>query len=81
MRVRRKELGNKNICGRKIEELRTAKGYKQKYIVEKLAIRGITMNISTLSKIEGQFRQLCDYELFAIAEILEVSAYDLIAEK
>ena len=52
MRVRRKELGNKNICGRKIEELRTAKGYKQKYIVEKLAIRGINMNISTLSKIE-----------------------------
>ena len=72
MRTRRIPLGHKNIAGHRIEQFRTAKGLKQKYIVEKLRIRGISLSVSTLSKIEGQVRLLCDYELAAIAEILDV---------
>lgn len=79
MRIRKQPLGTSNISGKKIEELRKSKGYKQKYIVEKLKIRGIDMTVSSLSKIEGQIRQVADYELAALADILDVSVLDLLA--
>ena len=72
MRVRKAPIGNKNIAGQNIERIRSEKGLKQKYIIEKLHIRGIDLSVSTYSKIEGQLRLLCDYELAAIAEILDV---------
>lgn len=72
MRVRKAPIGNKNIAGQNIERIRAEKGLKQKYIIEKLHIRGIDLSVSTYSKIEGQLRLLCDYELAAIAEILDV---------
>ena len=78
MRVRKQPLGTSNISGCKIEKIRKAKGLKQKYIIEKLQIRGINMTISSLSKIEGQLRQVTDYELVAIADILEVPMTDLV---
>lgn len=71
-------IGDKNIAGQKIESVRLQKGLKQKYMVERLNIRGIDMSVSTYSKIEGQIRLLCDYELAAIAEILEVDVKQLL---
>ena len=79
MRIRKQPVGTSNISGKKIEELRKSKGYTQKYIVEKLKIRGIDITISSLSKIEGQIRQVADYELAALADILDVSVLDLLA--
>ncbi len=78
MRTRIMPIGEKNIAGQKIEAIRLQKGLKQKYIIEKLKIRGIDMSVSTFSKIEGQLRLLCDYELAAIAEILEVDVKQLL---
>ncbi len=80
MRVRKQPLGESNISGSKIEKIRKSKGLKQKYIIEKLKIRGINMTISSLSKIEGQLRQVADYELVAIADILEVPITDLVKD-
>lgn len=78
MRIRKQPLGTSNITGKRIEELRKEKGYKQKYIVDKLKIRGIDITVSSFSKIEGQIRQVADYELAAIADILDVSVAELL---
>ncbi len=80
MRTRKAPIGNKNIAGQNIERIRLEKGLKQKYIIEKMRIRGINLSISTYSKIEGQLRLLCDYELAAIAEILDVPVSSLLVE-
>lgn len=80
MRVRKQPLGNSNISGSKIERIRKTKGLKQKYITEKMQIRGINMTVSSLSKIEGQLRQVCDYELAAIADILDVPVAELLSD-
>lgn len=80
MRTRSLPLGDKNIAGRRIEQIRTDKGWRQRYIVEKLRMRGIDISVSTFSKIEGQSRLLCDYELAAIAEILDVPLTELIRQ-
>ena len=46
---------------------------KQKDLLALLQIRGIDLNASGLSKLEGQLRGVTDYELKAIAESLNVS--------
>ncbi len=73
MRTRKQELGDKNIVGAKVEQQRKSIGMKQKDLLAQLQIRGIDLNSSGLSKLEGQLRGVADYELKAIAEVLGVS--------
>ena len=73
MRIRKQELGDMNIVGAKIESQRQALGMKQKDLLAQLQVKGIDLNSSGLSKIEGQLRGVSDYELKAIAESLDVS--------
>jgi transcriptional regulator with XRE-family HTH domain len=46
---------------------------KQKELLAKLQAAGIDLNASGLSKLEGQIRYVTDYELSALADILNVS--------
>lgn len=73
MRIRKQVLGTKNIVGAKVEEQRKLIGMKQKDLLAQLQIKGIDLNASGLSKLEGQLRGVADYELKAIAEVLGVS--------
>ena len=73
MRVRKKGIGDSNIVGKKIEQRRKSIGMKQQDLLAQIQIRGIEMNASGLSKIEGQIRHVNDYELVAFADILGVS--------
>lgn len=73
MRTRKQELGDKNIIGSKVEQQRKTIGMKQKDLLAQLQIRGVDLNSSGLSKLEGQLRGVADYELKAIAEVLGVS--------
>lgn len=73
MRIRKQALGTRNICGSKVEQRRKAIGMKQKDLLTQLQIKGIDLNASGLSKLEGQLRSVNDYELVAIAETLGVT--------
>ena len=73
MRLRKQEIGTKNIVGRRIEQARKAVGMKQKELLAQLQVNGVDMNASGLSKLEGQIRFVTDVELVALADILEVS--------
>lgn len=73
MRIRKQPLGDRNICGERVEERRRAIGMKQKDLLTQLQIRGVDLNASGLSKLEGQLRSVCDSELIALAEVLNVS--------
>lgn len=73
MRIRVQELGNKNVCGVRISERRKEINMKQVDLLRKLQEKGLDFNASGLSKIEGQIRNINDYELIAISEILGVS--------
>lgn len=73
MRLRKQEIGDKNICGIRIEQRLTALNMKQKDLLMQLQLKGIDLNSSALSKIEGQLRSVSDRELLAISEILGVS--------
>ena len=73
MRLRKQALGNRNMIGVRVEEIRKRKGMKQKELLAQLQVRGVDMNASGLSKLEGQVRYVTDIELVALADILEVS--------
>ncbi len=78
MRIRRQPLGARNIVGAKIEARRKAINMKQKDLLTQLQIKGIDLNASGLSKLEGQLRNVSDYELKALSEILGVSVNELL---
>lgn len=73
MRVRKQELGDRNIAGKRVEQRRKAIGMKQKDLLTQLQVRGVDLNASGLSKLEGQIRGINDYELVALSEVLGVS--------
>ena len=73
MRIRKQPLGDRNICGERVEARRREIGMKQKDLLTQLQIRGIDLNASGLSKLEGQLRSVNDTELIALSEVLNVS--------
>ena len=73
MRLRRQSLGSRNLIGTRVEETRKKRNMKQKELLAQLQVRGLDMNSSGLSKLEGQIRYVTDFELVALSQILEVS--------
>ena len=73
MRLRKQALGNRNLIGARVEAARKNQGMKQKDLLAQLQVNGVDMNASGLSKLEGQIRLVTDFELVALAEILNVS--------
>ena len=72
MRIRKQALGNRNIVGAKIEARSKELGMNQVDLLAQLQVKGIELTASGLSKLEGQLRSVNDYEVVAIAEILDV---------
>lgn len=81
MRIRKKALGDKNLVGARIEAARRTRGMKQKELLAQLQVRGVDLNASALSKLEGQLRIVTDIELLAFAEILDVDVMWLLTGK
>lgn len=78
MRLRNQPLGNKNLIGARVETARKDQGMKQKELLAQLQVRGVDLNASGLSKLEGQIRYVTDFELLALSDILNVSVYWLL---
>lgn len=73
MRIRKQPVGDRNIVGIRVEQARKSQNMKQRELLTKLQMKGIELNASGLSKLEGQLRCVNDFELVALAEILNVS--------
>ena len=73
MGLRKQALGNRNLIGARVEQARKELGMKQKELLAQLQVNGVDMNASALSKLEGQMRSVNDFELVALANILNVS--------
>lgn len=73
VRLRKQALGNRNLVGARVEMARKSQGMKQKELLAQLQVNGVDMNASGLSKLEGQIRYVTDFELAALANILNVS--------
>jgi len=56
MKPREKPLGNDNLIGARVTRLRQARHWKQTELLARLNERGIPINASGLSRLEGQIR-------------------------
>ena len=79
MKPRKAEYGTKNICGANIERIRKQQGMKQTTLTSQMQLRGVDINPSSLSKLEGQIRIASDIELKVISEILGIPMEELVA--
>lgn len=73
MRLRKQEIGTRNMVGARVEARRKEMGLKQKELLALLQQNGIEINASGLSKLEGQIRSVPDYELVALSRALNTS--------
>ena len=72
MKVRTKDYGNRNMIGRRTEELRRQMGISQKDFISRMQTMGCDINPTSYSKLEGQIRIATDKEVYTIAKILGV---------
>lgn len=80
MKPRQKPLGDKNMVGASITKLRKLKHISQKELAINMQLMGVDMNLSSLSKLEGQTRAANDKELYIIAKIFNISIDELFRE-
>ena len=81
MKPRMQPYGTKNISGANIERLRKERGMRQFELVQQMQLRGVDINPSSLSKLEGQVRVATDRELYAISQIFSVPMEELVRPK
>lgn len=74
---KRKNYGDVNIVGKRIEELRIDNKIKQKDFISRMQTMGCDINPTSYSKLEGQVRIATDKEIYAAAKILGVKIDEL----
>ena len=78
MKPRKSEPGTKNIIGSKVVEMRKERGIKQKDFLAQLQIQGLDISPTSLSRLEGQYRLVQDYEIVALAKVLKITTDELL---
>lgn len=78
MKPRKNLPGDKNIIGTRVVTIREQKHIKQKDFLAKLQTLGVDISATSLSRLEGQYRLVQDYEVVAIAKALDVSVEELL---
>ena len=64
---------NKNIISENLRKYREKAGLSQSQLAAKMQTVGINIDQQMISRIENNLRQVTDYELSALCEILLVS--------
>lgn len=72
MKKRKLPLGDRNMVGARVTQARKSLGMKQVELLSKLQTAGIDISVPALSLLEGQKRPVSDWELNALANILNV---------
>lgn len=78
--ISRKFEDNSNVSGNIIMRLRKEKKWSRATLSNKLMILGIDINYDGIYKIENGRRIIKDFELSAIAKVLDTTETDLLKE-
>lgn len=72
--------GNKNVVGRKINEIRCRENLSQSDLAAKMQVMNCNIDQQMISKIEKNQRQVTDYELACFCVCLQCSAKELLED-
>jgi transcriptional regulator with XRE-family HTH domain len=81
MKPRSYPPGAKNIVGLKVVETRLKQGIKQKDFLAQLQVLGMDISATSLSRLEGQYRLVQDFEVVILAEALGITVNELLGVK
>lgn len=70
--------GNLNVVGTTLGEIRRKKGISLEKLSNQLLLLNINIPITSLYRIENNLRTVRDYEICALAKVLDVSVLDLL---
>ena len=70
--------GKCNICGDKIRAAREQAGFSQEQLAAKIQLSGLSLTQKAISRIETGDRIVADYELWYLAQALEVTVLYLL---
>lgn len=76
--ISRKYENLSNVIGKEIQKLRKEKHLSRANLSNKLMILGIDINYDSLYKIENGRRIVKDFELAALAKVLDTTETDLL---
>lgn len=68
---------NMNMVGKKVRQLRMAKGMSQQTLSNKLETLAVYICRGSISRIEDMQRTVTDIELYGLAQVLDVSIDEL----
>lgn len=77
MRTRQLQIGNKNIVGQALMQIRKDQGFKAREVVKMISQSCPNIDASILSKIEGCHRGVTDIELLAFSVAYNISVNDI----
>ena len=66
-----------NIVGSNIKKYRELKGFSQRELADKVALLGVTLSNSDISRIENHTLFIRDYEQKAICKVLGIAEQQL----
>ena len=69
---------NLNIVGKTLRQIRIEKGFSFEKLSNGLLLLGVNIPVTSLHRIENNQRTVRDYELCAIAKVLDISVLDLL---
>ncbi len=72
MKIRKRDYGDANLIGKRVETLRKERRISQKDFIARLQVAGLDINPTSYSKLEGQVRIATDREVYTIARVLEI---------
>lgn len=72
--------GKKNLCGDRVRQARQKLRLSQSDLAARLQIAGVIIERDSVSRIEAGTRFVADYELKAIAQVLDVDIMWLLSE-
>ena len=79
MKPRKDEPGTKNIVGSKVVAFRQERGIKQKDFLAQLHVLGLDISATSLSRLEGQYRLVQDFEVVILSKALGVTPNELLS--
>lgn len=78
--ISRKYDNKSNVIGKEIEKLRKQNNLSRAALSNKLMILGIDINYDSIYKIENGRRIVKDFELSALAKVLNTTETDLLKD-
>lgn len=73
MFINKTELGENNICGSRVAQVRTKIGISQRELADRLQIAGLNVDKNAIQRIECRKRFVTDIEIIYLARVLNTT--------